>query len=180
MKNVKNVIKGLLVGMVVVVGCLVNGNVAHADIVNTIDNNIVSHYTLPNGDVKTIYKDGSFYVNTDVEIQSISYIDNTITINKDGQLYSFYVDNVKDYYLYEQINVTMDNNNEIVDCVVDNDPIIYNEVSVINSDAKVCCIKINDNVYSFVNDDSSYKVNDKVDVIMQGDNILEVHPVVSK
>lgn len=176
MKNVKNVVKGLLVGMVVVIGCLVNCNVAKADV---NDPNVINHYTDNKGNVVTQYKDGSYCVNSDVEIQSISYIDNTITINKDGELFSFYDDNVRSYYLGEQINITMNDKDEVIDCVIDTQPVVYNDVSIIYADNDVCCIRIGQDVYSFDNEDSSYKVNDKINVVMQNDNILQVIPCIS-
>jgi hypothetical protein len=173
MKNVKNIVKSLLVGMVVVVGCLVNGVSVKADI---NDSNIKDHYTMQDGSIKTVFNNGSYYINSDVEIQNTNWIDNTVTINKDGELYSFYVDNVKGYYLGEQINVTMDNNNEVVDCIVDNEPVIYKNVSVIYADNEVCCIRIGQDVYDFGNDDGSYRVNDKVNIVIQDDKILQVIP----
>jgi hypothetical protein len=173
MKNVKNIVKSLLVGMVVVVGCLVSSVGANADI---NDPNIKDHYTLQDGSVKTVFNDGSWYVNSDVEIQNTDWTNNTVTINKAGELYSFYVDNIKDYYLGEIVNITMDQDNEVVDCVVDSKPIVYNNVSVIYSDDKVCCVRIDNDVYDFSNDDGRYKVNDKINIVMQDDRILQVIP----
>jgi hypothetical protein len=74
----------------------------------------------------------------------------------------------------------MDNNNKIVDCIVDSEPIVYNNVSVIYADNEVCCIRIDNNVYDFKNEDSSYKANDSVNVVIQNDEILEVKPCVNK
>lgn len=172
MKSVKNIVKGLVCGMVIVTGCLINGFGVNADMNNP---NIKNHYTLENGDMKTVYQDDSYVINSDVIIQSIDKVKNTVTFNKDGQLYSFYVDkdSIESYYLNEQINVTMDNKNSVVDCIVDNEPVVYNNVSVIYSDNKVCCVRINNDVYDFRND-GSYKINDRVNIVMQDDNILEV------
>jgi hypothetical protein len=67
MKNVKNVIKGLLIGCVVIAGCFVSSGTAIAQ-ENTVDTdmvNVVSHYTDSKGNCITNYKDGSFYVNSE-------------------------------------------------------------------------------------------------------------------
>jgi hypothetical protein len=175
----KNVLKGLLVGMVVAGACMVNGVSVKADI---NDSNIKDHYTIQNGDVKTVYNDGSYYINSNVEIQTSNWIDNTVTINKDGQLYSFYVNNVRDYYLGEIVNVTMDNNNKIVDCIVDTQPVVYKNVSVIDKDNDLIYVNINGDKYAFDNEDGDdgWNVNDKVNVIMQNDKILEVRPYLDK
>jgi len=180
-KKVKTFVKSLVIATTILLTTSIPFVPVMAQEVNSNqDANIISHYTLANGYMKTVYNDGSYYINSDVEIQSISYIDNTITINKDGQLYSFYDDNVKDYYLGQQINITMDQDNEIVDCIVDTEPVIYNDVSVIYADNEVCCVRIDNNVYDFVNEDGSYKVNDMVNVVIQDYKILEIKPCVVK
>jgi hypothetical protein len=178
MKNVKRVIKGLLIGCVVIAGCLVNGINSKAQDIETIQEpSIISHYTDNKGNVITNYSDGSYYINSDVEIQVIDKINKTVTINKDGELYSFYTDNTDNYYLSEVVNITMDNKNEIVECNVDSQPVIYNNVSIIYADNNVCCVRIGQDVYDFGNDDGSYKVNDKVNIVIQNDVVLQVIPV---
>jgi hypothetical protein len=181
MKNVKNVIKGLLIGCVVVVGCLVSSGtaIAQENTVGTDMVNVVSHYTDSKGNVITNYKDGSYYINSDVEIQIIDKINNIVTINKDGELYSFYCDNTDNYYLSEIVNVTMDQDNRIVDCTVDSEPIVYDGIVVIYADSEVCCVRIGQDVYDFVNEDSSWNVGDKCTVIIQDDVVLEVRPCLS-
>lgn len=178
MKNVKRVIKGLLIGCVVIAGCLVNGINSKAQDIETIQEpSIINHYTDNKGNVITNYSDGSYYVNSDVEIQVVDKINKTVTINKDGELYSFYTDDIDNYYLGEAINITMDQDNKIVDCIVDNQPVIYSNVSIIYDDNEVCCVRIGKDVYDFGNDDGSYKVNDKVNIIIQNDIVLQVIPV---
>jgi hypothetical protein len=173
-KKVKTFVKSLVIATTIL---LTTSIPAIAQDVSPIqDSNIVSHYTLENGDMKTLYKDGSYYINSDVEIQSVDKLNDTITINKDGELYSFYVDkdSIDNYYLSEVINVTMDQDNKVVDCSVLDKVDSYSGVSVIYSDSKVCCVRIDNNVYDFVNENGSYKVNDKVDVVIQDYEILEV------
>jgi hypothetical protein len=180
MKNIKNVIKGLLISCVVIAGCLVSSVNASAQDVNAIQEPaITSYYTDAKGNVITNYADGTYYVNSDVEIQIIDKINNTVTINKDGELYSFYCDNTDNYYLSEIVNITMDQNNEIVDCTVDSEPIVYNNVSIIYSDRNVCCVRIGQNVYDFVNEDNGWFVGDECTVIIQDDVVLEVRPCLS-
>lgn len=179
MKNVKNVVKGLLVGMVVVIGCMVNCNVAKADV---NDPNVINHYTDTKGNVVTQYKDGSYYINSDVTVVNKNYIDNTITINKDGQLYSFYVDNAKNYYINEQINITMNNYNEVIDCTVDSNPVVYDNVSISKVDSELVYVNVNGDVYNFDNEEGSegWQVNDKCKVIIQNNKLLEVRPEIVK
>jgi hypothetical protein len=178
-KQVKTFVKSLVIATTIL---LTTSILAFADTTQPIqDKKIVDYYTMQNNDVKTIYEDNSFYINSDVNIYSIDKLNNTIAFNKEGQLYSFYVDKdiIDSYYLNEAINVTMDNNNEVVDCIVDTQPVVYKNVSVVYSDDKVCCVRINDNVYDFVNEDSEdgWKVGDKCNVIIQDDMVLEVRPV---
>jgi hypothetical protein len=156
MKNVKSVLKGLLVGIIVVIGCMVNSQVAKAETIS----------------------DCNTY---NVEIQTISYIDNTITINKDGELYSFYVDknDLDNYYLSETINVTMNQDNEILDCSVIDNPVVYKNVSIIDKDNDLFYVNVNGNKYSFNCEDDAcdWSIGDKCNVIMQDGKILEVRPI---
>jgi hypothetical protein len=147
MKNVKNIVKRLLIGMVVVVGCLVSGVTTNAQDVN----------------------------NYDVEIQSVNHIDNSITVQKDNDLYSFYVDDINNYYPSEMINITM-YNDKVVNCSVFDKVDMYKDISVIYADHEVCCVRIGQDVYDFGNDDGSYKINDKVNIVIQDDKILQVIP----
>jgi hypothetical protein len=147
MKNVKTIVKSLLVGCVIVVGCLVNGITTNAQDIN----------------------------NYNVEIQSVNHIDNSITVQKDNDLYSFYVDDINNYYPSEMINITM-YNDKIVNCSVFDKVDMYKDVSIIYADDKVSCIKIGQDVYDFGNDDGSYRVNDKVNIVIQDDKILQVTP----
>jgi hypothetical protein len=73
------------------------------------------------------------------------------------------------------INITM-YNNEIVNCSVFDKVDMYKDVSIIYADDKVSCIKIGQDVYDFGNDDGSYRVNDKVNIVIQDDKILQVTP----
>jgi hypothetical protein len=147
MKGCNNIVKSLLVGCVITVACLVNGISANAQDVN----------------------------NYDVEIQNVNHLDNSITIQKDNDLYKFYVDDINNYYPSEMINTTM-YNDKIVNCSVLDKIDSYSNVSIIYADNEVCCVRIDDNVYDFSNDDGSYKVNDKVNIVMQDDRILQVIP----
>jgi len=149
------------------------------DTQSTQEPTMVSHYTLANGDIQTNYSNNSYYINSDVTIQSKNCIDNSITIAKnDGELYSFYVDKIDSYYLSEAINITMDQNNAIVDCTVDEQPQAYN-TTIIYTDNKVSCFRLdNGDVYSFDNETGfSWKTGDKVKVAIQDFNVLEVHSI---
>jgi len=137
------------------------------DTQSTQEPTMVSHYTLANGDIQTNYSNNSYYIN------------NSITIAKnDGELYSFYVDKIDSYYLSEAINITMDQNNAIVDCTVDEQPQAYN-TTIIYTDNKVSCFRLdNGDVYSFDNETGfSWKTGDKVKVAIQDFNVLEVHSI---
>lgn len=144
----KNVLKGLVIGMIVIIGCLVNGMSAKAETIN----------------------------NYNVEVMSISHLDNSITIQKDNDLYKFYVDDPESYYLSEYINVTMDND-EIVDCSVVDEPIIYSNIEVVNVSSDLVYINVNGELYSFDNEDNSWYIDDKVNVVMQNDRLLEVKSI---
>lgn len=144
----------------------------------TLDKLITDHYTIENGDVRTVYSDKSYVTNSDVEIQSIDYFKNSITINHQGELYSFYVDEPRNYYLNEQINVTMDQNNEIIDCMVDNEPQVYNTtISAMQGDTAF--LIANGNKYAFENIEGQdgWQTGDKCKAIIQDGRLLEVDPV---
>lgn len=116
-----------------------------------------------------------------VNIYSIDKLDNSVTIDKDGEQYAFYVDksDIDNLYLNESINIDMTANGEITNYKVLEAPKQYNDVPIIYKDNKCYCIRINNNVYSFDNEEDDadgYKVGELVRVIMQNDNILEVRP----
>lgn len=80
--------------------------------------------------------------------------------------------------LAEMINVTMDNNNQIVDCNVIDQPIIYNtQINSIQGDTTF--IIANGNKYSFINEEGSdgWKQRDKCKVVIQDGKLLEVRPI---
>lgn len=180
-ENKNMILKCLLLSCVIAIGCLVNGFNANAVTTQSSqDKTIIDYYTMQDGSVKTVYNDNSFVVNSDVTIQNMNWIDNTVAFNKDGQLYSFYANNARDYYLGEKINVTMDNDNKVIDCTVDSEPVIYKNVSVIDSNHdEYVYVNINGNKYSFYNEDginNGWNIGDKCNVIMQNGKILEVRP----
>ena len=101
MKNIKSILKSIiLTGTITIL-------ISIPVLADSNDPNILNHYTNFKGDVVTVYKDNTTYINSDVKIQSIDKTTNTVTINKQGELYSFYVDSTDNYYLNEQINITM-------------------------------------------------------------------------
>lgn len=117
--------------------------------------------------------------NYNVEIQSISYLDNSITIQTaNNSLYTFYVDDPRNYYLSEQINVTMNSNNQIVSHAVINElQIYYTTISQIENDTAT--LIINDNKYTFENIEGQdgWKIGDKCKAIIQDNRLLEVRPI---
>ena len=142
------------------------------------DKQIADHYIMENNDVKTIYIDGSYCINSDVEIESIDYLDNSITIQKENNLYKFYVDEPRNYYLNERINITMNQNNEIIDCIVDSEPQVYNTtISQIQDDTAF--LIANGNKYLFENTEGSdgWMTGDKCKAIIQDGRLIEVRPI---
>jgi len=185
MKNILNAIKTLLLTGVITIFTIIPV-VAQDTIQPNQDPNIIGVYTESNdnfyiekGDVITEYADGTYYINSDVEIQSIDEINNTITIIKnDGELYSFYDDNVRNYFLGEQINITMDQDSKIIDCAVDSKPIIYDTtIDSINND--IATLNINGNKYTFINEEGSdgWIIGDKCKAVIQDGRLLEVQPI---
>jgi len=172
MKNILNIIKTtILAGVITIL----------ASIPAMADNNdpsILNHYTDSKGDYITVYKDGTHYTNTDVEIQSISYIDNSVTIEKDNNLYKFYVDEPRNYYLTEEINVTFNDNMGIVNCSVFDKPNEYT-TQLMDCENGVAYFEADNNIYSFNYDKEtdSWQEGDKCKVIIQNDNVLEVRPI---
>lgn len=116
--------------------------------------------------------------NYNVEIQSISYIDNSITINKQGQLYTFYVDDPQNYYLAEEINITMDQNNSIVNAKVIDQPQVYN-TTIESIQNNIATLSANNNKYTFetIEAQDGYKTGGKCKVIIQDGKLLEVRPI---
>lgn len=172
MKNILNAIKTILLTGAITILTIIPVMADSNDI------NILTHYTNAKGDMITQFVNGTQYTNCDVEIQSISYIDNSITINKDNELYKFYVDEPREYYLGEEINVTFNDKMEIVDCTVDSEPQIYNtEISDIQDD--IATLIVDGNKYTFENEEGSdgWIVMDKCKVVIQDGKLLEVMPI---
>jgi hypothetical protein len=61
MLNIKNAVKGLLVGCVVMVGCLVSGQSAKADVVKDINTSIVNVENTGSNEIDTIEVNGNTY-----------------------------------------------------------------------------------------------------------------------
>jgi hypothetical protein len=142
------------------------------------DKQITDHYIMENGDVKTVYKDGSYYINSNVEIQSISYIDNSITVQKNDDLYKFYVDDIDNYYFNEKINITMNQNNEIIDCTVDSEPQIYNtEISQKQGEDTFIIANGNKYMYEDIEGEDGWQIGEKCKAIIQNGRLLEIRPV---
>lgn len=177
MKNILNVIKATVLAGVITIFTIIP-TMAQDTTQSIQDSTIVNHCTLSNGDVKTLYKDGSYYINSDVNIQSLDYIKNTVTIDKQGQLYSFYVEDIDNYYIDEQINITMNQNNEIVDCIVDSKPVIYN-TQIDSLDNNIATLSANGNKYTFINEEGldGWIVGDKCKAVIQDGRLLEVRPI---
>lgn len=176
MKSIKNTIKTIiLTGAIAILTSIPT----FASEQPSQEPTITNHYITQNNEVVTNYSDGTYYINSDVEVQSINHIDNTITIAKnDGQLYSFYDDNVNGYYLAEIINITIDQNNAIVDCTVDSEPIVYNtQIDSIEGDTTF--LIANGNKYSFNNIEGQdgWITGDKCKAVIQDGRLLEVRPI---
>jgi len=172
MKNIKSIIKTtILAGVITIL-------VSIPAMADNNDPSILNHYTDSKGGCITVYKDGTHYTNTDVEIQSISYIDNSVTIEKDNNLYKFYVDEPRNYYLSEIINVTFNENMEIVNCSVFDKPNEYT-TQLMDCENGVAYFEADNNIYSFNYDKEtdSWQEGDKCKVIIQNDNVLEVRPI---
>lgn len=172
MKNILSVIKTILLTGVVTLLTII------PVMADSNDSNILNHYTDSKGDMITQYKDGTTYTNSDVKIQSIDYIQNTVTINKDGKLYSFYTDNRDNYYLDETINVTFNNKMEIVDCAVLSQPQIYN-TQIESIQGNTAFVIANGNKYTFDNTEGldGWKTGEKCKAVIQDDKLLEVQPI---
>jgi hypothetical protein len=179
MKTIKNVLKGIiLTGAIAILTSIPTFASEQPTNQTTPDEQITDYYTLENGDVKTVYADGSYYINSDVEIQSVNYIDKSITVDKQGQLYKFYVDEPREYYLSEIINITMDQNNEIIDCTVDSQPETYNGV-ISQTAGTIATLKANGQVYIFENTEGidGWQVGENCKAIIQDGRLIEVRPI---
>jgi hypothetical protein len=142
------------------------------------DNQIVDHYITMDNDVVTVYKNGEKYINSDVQIQSINLIDKSVTVDKHGDLYKLFVDDPDKYYLSEQINITMDQNNQIIDCIVDSEPQVYNtEISQKQGEETFLIVNGNKYMYDDIEGADGWQVGEKCKVIIQDGRLLEIRPI---
>jgi len=172
MRTIRGLIKSAVIAGIITIMTVI------PTMADTNDSSILNHYTNSKGDVVTVYKDKTTYINSDVNIQSLDYLDNSVTIEKDSQLYKFYVDEPREYYLNEAINITFNNNNEIIDCVVDSKPQVYNtQIDSITDD--IATLSVNGNKYTFENTEGSdgWNVGEKCKVVIQDGRLLEVRPI---
>jgi hypothetical protein len=127
----------------------------------------------------TVYKDGLNYTNCNVNIISNSYIDNSLIVEKEnGQQYKFYVDDARNYYLDETINVTFNDKMEIIDCAILSEPQIYNtQIGLIKG--TIATLSVNGQSYLFENTEGldGWKTGEKCKVIIQDGKLLEVRPI---
>jgi hypothetical protein len=166
MKNVKNVVKSLLLGCVVAVGCLLvnvtGANAKDMNCVNTITNTNVSY----ENNMQDVYS---------VEIQSINYIDNSVVLDKDGQLYKFYTKSLNSYYLGEKVNALIDNNKVIDFFVVDNPMVGSGVIKNVSNDCLI--VSVNGIDYSIENDiGANWNVGDKVNTVIQDGKLIDISP----
>lgn len=154
-----------------------NDEVIKSNLIN-IDSEVIDHYTNETSDIVTVYKNGEKYTNLDVQIQSINYIDKSITVDKHGDLYKFYVDDPDKYYLSEQVNITMDSNNQIIDCTVDSEPQVYNtEISQKQGEETFLIVNGNKYMYEDIEGTDGWQVGEKCKVIIQDGRLLEIRPI---
>ena len=174
--NYKSILFKFILSLTIITVSIINSIPAHAT--TQQDLKVIDHYITMNNEVITVYENNTYYTNFDTNIQSISYIDNSITIEKDSNLFKFYVDEPRNYYLNEQINITMDQNNSIVDYIVDNEPQVYNtQISQIQGNTAY--LTANGNKYSFENEEGSdgWKTGEKCKAVIQNGRLLEVKPI---
>jgi hypothetical protein len=175
--NIKKVLKTIIITGVIAV--LTNiPTFADSQPSTQQDKQIIDHYTMENGDMKTVYNDNSYVINADVIIQSNSYINNSLTIEKNNNLYKFYVDEPRNYYLGETINITMDNKDQIIDCTVDSEPQVYT-TQISQIEGNEAFLIANGNKYSFENEEGQdgWKTGEKCKAIIQDGRLLEVRPI---
>lgn len=185
MKTILN-IKTLLLTGIITMFVSIPVMAQNANIQTNQDKKIIGVYTESNnnfyiekGDVITEFEDGSYYINSDVNIYSIDEFNNTITvINNSNELYAFNANDLDKYYLNEQLNITMNENEEVIDCMVDNEPQVYNsEISNLQGDTAT--LYVNGNKYTFDNTEGSdgWIKGDKCKAITQDGKLLEVRPI---
>lgn len=172
MKNILNTIKTMIFTGII---AILTSVPVMADANNP---NILTHYIDSKGDCMTVFINGTHYINSNVQIYSLDYLDNSITVNKNGQLYKFYDDNVRSYYLNENINVTFNDKMEIVDCAVLSEPQVYNTY-ISQIEGNTATLLVNWNKYTFENEEGvdGWKTGDKCKVIIQDGRLLEVRPI---
>jgi hypothetical protein len=172
MKNILNTIKTLLIAgamtILTIIPVMADAN----------DTNILTHYTNDKGNCITVYKNGTTYTNCNVKINTMDWINNTLTIEKEKNFYTFNVDKADEFYFDETINVTFNDKMEIVDCAVLSEPQVYNtEISQIDND--IATFIVNGNKYTFENTEGSdgWIVGDKCKAVIQNGRLLEVRPI---
>ena len=184
MNNIKSVIKTIILTGVITILLSIPAIAQDSNIQQ--DKNIIGVYTESNenfyiesGDVVTEFADGTYYINSDANIQSINKINNTITVIKNSnELYTFKAEDIDNYYINEQLNITIDENGNIIDCTVDNKPQVYNtQIDSIDND--IATLNANGNKYTFINEEGSggWIVGDKCKAVIQDNKLLEVRPI---
>ena len=91
MKIILNTIKTIILTGAITILTIIPVIAQDTNIQSIQDKKIIGVYTesnenfyLEKGDTITEYEDGTYYINSDVEIQSIDYIDNSITVAKNN------------------------------------------------------------------------------------------------
>lgn len=180
MKTLRGLIKSAIVtGVITIMTCIPTFADTQPVSQPTQDKIIVDHYTMESGDVKTIYQDNTYVINSEVNIQSIDYIDNSVIIAKDnGESYKFYVDEPRSYYCNEKINITMNQDSKIIDCIVDSQPQVYTtQIDSLQDDTAF--LIANSNKYSFENIEGSdgWITGEKCKAVIQDGRLIEVRPI---
>lgn len=186
MKTILNTIKTILLAGVMTILTIIPVMAQDTNTQQTQDKKIIGVYTESNkdfyvekGSVLTEFEDGSYYINSDVNIYSIDKLDNTITVvNNSNELYSFEAEDIDKYYLNEQLNITIDQNENIIEYVVDNEPVAYNtEISQIQDN--IVTLNVNGSKYTFVNEEGvdGWNMGEKCKAIIQNGVLIEVRPM---
>jgi hypothetical protein len=181
-----NAIKTLLLTGVITILTVIPVMAQDINMQQIQDKKIIGVYTESNkdfyceqGDVITEYEDNSYYINSNVNIYSIDKLDNTITVvNNSNELYSFYAEDINKYYLNEQLNITIDQDENIIEYVVDNEPQVYNtEITKIEGNTAI--LLANGNKYTFENEEGSdgWKTGEKCKAVIQDGRLIEVRPI---
>jgi hypothetical protein len=176
MKKLLNVLKTMILTGAIAIMTVIPTFAAE---LKTMDKDIINHYITANNEVVTVFKDNTSYINYDANIQSIDCLDNSIIIIKEnGQTEKLFVEDAMNYYIDEKINITMDNNNKLIDIVIDNIPQVY-YTSISQIEGNTACLNINSNSYSFENAEGvdGWQLGDKCKVIIQDGKLLEVRPI---